>query len=209
VDSYQDRFSYGLAGAVIAHSGGVTLSQPLTDNVILVDTNGISDIRLINKHTVLTDRFGYAVIPFSNPYRLNEVTINVEDFDPDTEAMISSVRLTPNRGSIVKATYDVQRGRKILATIKQDEKLLPFGAVVRAYNAKDIEVAHGIVDANGQVFISGLSGQETLKVIFKNNFLCSTALNLTKIQPRRNKQSDVLIEKLDLNCRQSGNEKSL
>ena len=198
-DSYQDRFNYGVSGGIVAHSGGVTLSQPMTDNIVLVDTNGISDIRLTNKRTILTDRNGYAVLPYASPYRQNEVEIDVEDFDPDTEAMISSVRLTPTRGAVVKATYDVQRGRKILLTLKHNGKALPFGTMVHAYHANGGKTSHGIVDTTGQVFISGLTGQETIKADYKNEPLCSTTLNLDKKQSN-NSQSDVLIEKLVLDC---------
>lgn len=71
-------FNYELSGGVIVHRNGIVFSQPLGGTVILVKSDGALETKILNHRGVKTDGRGYAVIPYSEPYSYNYITLDTE-----------------------------------------------------------------------------------------------------------------------------------
>ncbi|ALH96153.1 fimbria/pilus outer membrane usher protein [Acinetobacter equi] len=159
------QYSLGVSGSVVAHSKGITLGQYSTDSLILVEADKAKGAKLANVSGVSIDRFGYGVIPYANPYRINDVTINPQGMSDSTELKVHSKKVIPYSGAIVKVKFDTVVGHKaFIYSEKIDGQHLPVGAIVKNEDGKEI----GIVGQNGVIYVSGLNDQGKLKVEWSN-----------------------------------------
>ncbi|MDX5627706.1 MULTISPECIES: fimbrial biogenesis usher protein [unclassified Brenneria] len=160
---YRDyhQVNYGLDGGIVAHANGITLSQPLGDTNVLIKAPGAEDVRLNNTTGIRTDRRGYAVIPYASVYRANRIALDVDSLKTNTEVDNAVVNVVPTRGALVLADFHAHVGSRVLITLQQrNGKIVPFGAQVTRTDSDYT----GIVGDNGQVFLSGLPKNGTLKV---------------------------------------------
>lgn len=161
-DSYRQT-SYGMSGGAVVHSEGLTLGQPTGDTAILVAAPGAHSVPLEQGNGVSTDWRGYAIKPYATTYRENRVALDISKLDDTTEIDNTVIRVVPTRGAVVKAGFNTRTGFRALITLMRDEKALPFGATV---TGDDIS---GITGDGGQVYLSGLSPQGTLKAQWGND----------------------------------------
>jgi outer membrane usher protein len=154
--------SFGATGGVVAHPGGVTLSNQLTDTVGIVQAIGAQGARVTNNVGTVIDRSGYAVLPFLLPYRLNTVTVDPEGaLSSDVEFKNTTESVAPRVNAVVMIRFDTVSGRPVLATAhREDGSLVPFGASV--YDAKESEV--GLVGQDGRIYLRGIADAGTLTV---------------------------------------------
>lgn len=98
-------------------------------------------------------------------YRKNDLTLDPENMPDDVELEINTRTVTPTRGAVVRADYLSKVGRKVLMTLMDNGRFVPFGAVVTL--AGD---GHGsfIVGDRGQVYLTGMSEQGTLVAAWGN-----------------------------------------
>ena len=158
---HYQQYSVGVSGSAVAHSKGITLGQYSTDSLILVEADRAKGAKLTNVSGVSIDRFGYGIIPYVNPYRVNDITINPQGMADDTELKVHSKKVIPYSGAIVKVKFDTVVGHKaFIHTEKLDDEYLPVGSIVKNESNEDI----GIVGQNGMIYISGLNNKGTLKV---------------------------------------------
>ncbi|WP_447877576.1 fimbria/pilus outer membrane usher protein [Serratia fonticola] len=162
-DNNSQRLNYGLQGGIIAHENGVTLGQPLGETVVLVAAPEAKSVSVQGQSGVKTDWRGYAIVPYASPYRKNDVTLNTQTFDDDTEVAITTQTVIPTRGAVVKANYQTSVGYRVLMTLlRVGGQPVPFGATVTNPAAKN---AQGfIVGDAGQVYLNGLESNGTLQV---------------------------------------------
>lgn len=165
--SYSDtsrRWNYGLAGGMVAHSGGVTLAQPLGDTVTLIAAPGAEDVNVVNQPGVSTDSRGYAVIPNTTPYRRNRIGLDSTTFGDNVEMEESAKDVIPTRGAVVRAKFNTRVGYRVMMNIlRGDGKPVPFGATVSLVakeeedgkSVKD-DTNTGIVGEMGSTYLSGL-----------------------------------------------------
>ncbi len=166
-DDYADRFSYGIQGGVVVHGDGVTLSQPLSDTVVLVKAPGAKDVPVNNQTGVKTDSRGYAVVPYASPYRKSDISLNTEDIkDNNLELDDTSKSVVPTRGAVVRAEYMTQTGFRALITLEYANGVIPFGAIVSNTNTGNTKESSksSIVGDDGQVFVAGLQEEGQLQV---------------------------------------------
>ncbi len=152
------NINYGAKGAITVHSGGLTLSQPLSFEYgnTLIDTNGVSDVKIKNRVGILSDYFGYAVIPNLTPYQKNYISIDIDSTDSDIEFLKTNQYVIPGQGAISKLVFNAKKGKKALFTlIMKNGKYVPFGSVVTFEKGNDN--SSNIVSESGQVYMSGLS----------------------------------------------------
>ncbi|VTR36867.1 Outer membrane usher protein fimD precursor [Serratia fonticola] len=116
-DSHQQRINYGVAGGVIAHAGGVTLSQSLGETIALVKAPGAKGIDINNNRGVKTDGRGYAVVPYISPYRNNAISLDTTSLPDDVELELTSQTVTPTRGAVVVARYQTKIGQRVMMTL--------------------------------------------------------------------------------------------
>jgi outer membrane usher protein len=144
--------NWQLAGGVVGHEDGITLSQPLGDTNVLIKAPGASGVSIENQTGVKTDWRGYAVMPYATVYRYNRVALNTNSMGNsiDIENNVSSV--VPTRGALVRASFDTRIGVRALITVTRAARPVPFGAVVRETQSG----ATSMVGDDGQIYLSGL-----------------------------------------------------
>ncbi|MGF6268521.1 outer membrane usher protein [Lelliottia nimipressuralis] len=152
------RLNYGLSGGVVVHSGGATLSQPLGDTVVLVAAPGASDVGVVNSTGLNTDARGYAVVPYSSPYRRNRISLNTTTLGPNVELEESAKDVIPTRGAVVRAGFNTHVGYRVMMNLKRgDGTAVPFGTTVSLVTKDSKEAPEaGIVGEMGSTYLSGL-----------------------------------------------------
>ena len=156
-DHYSNHYNYSLRGGMVAHAGGLTLSRFLGESSALVETPGVSDVRVRGQTNVTTDGAGYAVVPYVRPYHRNSLALDEQQV---AGAEVDNVARTvvPTRNAIVKVQYDTRIGYKAMLTLRTRSGAVPFGALVTLdndrYNASTMR--SNIVGDEGQVYLTGL-----------------------------------------------------
>ena len=185
-DDYSDRYSYGINGGAVLHSGGVTLSRSLSETVALVQVPGVKNVPIFGQTNMSTDRFGNAVIPYVRPYHLNAVSIDTQyamDADADIENVMKTV--VPTRGAVVRARYQTRIGLKSMMTMTHQGAVVPFGAIVTTADSANDESHSAIVGDEGQVYLTGLEPEGILQVKWGEdaNKTCQVHYSLTHQPP--------------------------
>lgn len=167
-DANSQRWSYGMRGGMLVHGEGLTLAQSLNDTIVLIDTQGASDVPVSNQYGIKTDAAGFAIVPYANPYHKNSVTLNTENLDnDDVELEQTSKSVIPSRGAVVVANYNTRIGRRALITLqREDGKGIPFGATVSSTSDEQSpdKQQGAIVGEGGQVYLTGLQDSGRLHV---------------------------------------------
>lgn len=165
VDRNQHDVNWQLAGGIVGHQDGVTLSQPLGDTNVLIKAPGASGVRIENQTGVKTDWRGYAVMPYATVYRYNRIALDTLTMDNHTDVENNVSRVVPTQGALVRASFDTRIGVRALLTVKRGSSPVPFGAIVR-------ETGSGItsmVGEEGQIYLSGLPLKGELLVAWGND----------------------------------------
>ena len=183
--NYQEnrhQFNYGLRSAILIHPYGYTLGASLGETSALVMTNDIANIRVDNYNNIATDIDGQAIIPNLSPYRTNLLALDTASFPQDVEILATHKSLIPTRGAIVLANYLAYQGKKVFFTLQlANGQLVPFGAVANVVmpnnQDKHKKIISGIIDDNGQLYLSGLSDTGRILIKWGNNNRDSCMIN--------------------------------
>lgn len=153
--------SLNAMGAMVLHSGGLTLAQTLGETVALVQAKDAQGMRVgygLNR----VDAAGYAVVGSLSPYRLNAVDVDPADLPADIELKASSLNIAPRAGAIIKLVYPTLRARQVLIVGKlEDGSPLPFGAEVID---PDTGVAVGAVGQGSRIVMRAEKDRGTVRV---------------------------------------------
>jgi outer membrane usher protein len=153
--------SVGIRGAVVAHPGGVTLSQPLSETFGIVEATDAEGARLLNASGVRVGSGGYAVVPSLTPYNMNRVDLDPNGTSTDVELQVTSQQVAPTAGSIAMLKFATTSGRTAIIRAKQaDGTPLPFGATVLNEAGKEI----GIVGQASKILARGLEAKGDITV---------------------------------------------
>lgn len=120
--------SLGASGGMLLHSGGLTLSQTLSETAALVHAPHARGASVGYAGTQV-DGQGYAVLPSLAPYQLNTVDLDPSGMDEDVELQVSSRNVAPRAGAVVRLSYPTRKARAFLIDSRQaDGAPLPFAA---------------------------------------------------------------------------------
>lgn len=159
------QVSYGMSGGLVAHSNGLTLSQPLGNEFAIVNTNNAAGVRFANQHGIQTDWFGNAIIPSLTPYQENTVRLDTTSLPDNVDSSDTAVTVIPDRNAIVRAQFNAREGyRAMIALTRPNGRIVPFGAMATV----DSTEISGIVDDNGVLYLSGVGEAFTLTVKWGN-----------------------------------------
>ncbi len=159
-NDYQQS-TLGVSGGIVAHSGGVTLTQPLQNTFVLVEAKDAKGVRLENQPGVAIDRFGYAVMTSASPYRHNRVALRTEDIGNGLDIPMAARDVVPTYGAITRVKFETHTGQSLLVHSKLlDGSVPPIGANVFSSDGKN----NGTVGTNGDIYISGASAGDRLLV---------------------------------------------
>ncbi|QKM55344.1 Outer membrane usher protein HtrE [Burkholderia glumae] len=148
-------------GAVVMHSGGITLSPPLGQAFALVEAKGAKGGRLVNGLGARIDGNGYAVVTSLMPYRVNTVALDSRDVPLEVELANTSAEVVPRAESLVKVKIATKLGRPIFADVEDEQgKAMPMGTELFDHSGKSV----GIVGQGGLAYLRGLEGRGELRV---------------------------------------------
>lgn len=120
--------SLSASGGVLAHQGGVTLSQTLGETVGLIQAPQAAGARP-GYGAIAVDGRGYAVVPNLSPYQLNTIDLDPSGMPEDVELQLSSRRVAPRAGAVVKLDFPTRRAIPVLIDSRRDNgEALPFAA---------------------------------------------------------------------------------
>ncbi|MBK3787094.1 fimbrial biogenesis outer membrane usher protein, partial [Paraburkholderia aspalathi] len=176
--------SLGVSGAVVAHPGGVTLSQPLSDTFGIIEAPNAEGAHVTNASGAQVDSRGYAVIPYLTPYSMNTVELDPKGLSTDVELQETSQQVAPHAGAIALLKFATVYGRSAVIEVRQANGTpLPFGATVQDDSGKDV----GVVGQASRIFARGLQdkGNLTVKWGEDSGSLCHLSYDL----PVRKKDS--------------------
>lgn len=151
-DRDQHDYNWQLSGGMVGHADGITLSQPLGDTNVLIKAPGAEGVHIENQTGVQTDWRGYAVMPYATVYRYNRVALDTNSMNNHTDVENNVSSVVPTQGALVRAAFETRIGVRAMITVKQGDRPVPFGSVVR-------ETASGVtsmVGDDGQIYLSGL-----------------------------------------------------
>ncbi|KTR98493.1 fimbria/pilus outer membrane usher protein [Pantoea dispersa] len=140
--------SLGASGTFVAHAGGVTLSPYTGETMALVEAKGAKGAQVSGYPGIEIDSFGYAAVPYLNPYQFNDIQIDPKNAPEDIELENTQQRVAPWAGAVVKVNFNSQRGTPLLISGSFKGQPLPFGADVK--NSRGERV--GNVGQGGQLY---------------------------------------------------------
>ncbi|MEB7932418.1 fimbrial biogenesis outer membrane usher protein [Enterobacter quasiroggenkampii] len=181
-DHDQKRINYGIEGGIVAHAHGVTLSQALGETAALVEAPGANGVSVSNQTGVRTDFRGYTVVPYVTPYRESTLSLDTATLPESADVELSSQKITPTRGAIVRAHFDTRVGKRVLMTlIRSNGEPVPFGAMVTASD----NASGNIVSDSGQVYLTGMPQKGSLLLKWGNasKEQCSVSYRLPEKTP--------------------------
>ncbi|WP_321872695.1 fimbria/pilus outer membrane usher protein [Burkholderia ubonensis] len=176
--------SVGMRGAIVAHPGGVTLSQPLSETFGIVEAPGADGARVTNASGVRVDGRGYAIVPYLTPYSMNTVELDPKGLSTDVELRETSQQIAPRAGAVPLLTFKTEYGRSALVSARQANGApLPFGAVVVDETGKEI----GVVGQASRILARGLNDGGTLTVRWgaDDSSMCRIAYELPTVKRQR------------------------
>lgn len=132
-----------LAGSMVAHAGGINLGQTLGETFALAEVPGVpGGVKIGSYSGTETGRNGFAVIPNTQPYRVNWISLDTRDLGADVEIENATQQVVPRRGAAVLVRYPAQTGRRVqFELFDHEHKHLPFGAVLEDAAGKQIALA--------------------------------------------------------------------
>ena len=179
--------SLGIRGGVVAHRGGVTFAQPLSETFAIVNAPDAAGARVLNSTGARVDGRGYAVVPYLTPYSMNAVEIDPEGLSTDVEIKMTTQQVAPRAGAVSLLSFPTVSGKSaVIDARRADGSALPVGAAVVDAAGKDI----GVVGQGSRIFARGLDDNGTLTVRWSEDAkaLCSIryALPVAKGRARNN-----------------------
>ncbi|HCJ6522341.1 TPA: outer membrane usher protein [Enterobacter cloacae] len=166
--SLQGGATATLKGAALHRSGTIGGTR------MMLDTDGVADIPIGGYGAVTrTNRFGKAVVTDVSSYYRNRVSIDVNKLPENAEATRSVVQATLTEGAIGYRRFEVIAGEKAMAVIRlADGTTPPFGATVQNRKKQDV----GIVNDDGNVYLSGINPNEEMTVHWSGQAQCALKL---------------------------------
>ncbi|WP_370679512.1 fimbria/pilus outer membrane usher protein [Comamonas sp. GB3 AK4-5] len=142
--------SFAAAGSVVAHGGGVNVSQSLGETFILAKVEPpVPGVGISSYAGVETGSNGYAVIPNANPYRTNLVSLDTRGAPKNVDFDNAAQHLVPTRGAMTVAHFKAETGRRVQFELRTAEgKPFPFGAQVGLWGKRI-----GLTDTRGRVLV--------------------------------------------------------
>lgn len=172
------NYSLGMSGAAVLHSGGVTLSPYSGETLALVEAKGAEGATVSGYPGIKVDRWGYALVPYLNAYQPNEVSIDPKGISENVELDLTSQKVSPYRGAVVKLSFGTTYGRPVLINLSGG-KDVPFGTYV--LDAQDNVV--GVVGQGKRIFarLNADAGNLTIRWGEATDAKCSLEYNLPPI----------------------------
>ncbi|KVT65889.1 fimbrial protein [Burkholderia ubonensis] len=180
--------SLGVRGAIVAHGGGITFSQPVSETFAIVEAPGAAGARITNASGARVDGNGYAIVPYLTPYSLNTVALDPKGISMDVELKETSRQVAPRAGAVPLIRFATDNGRAALIQARMaDGTPLPFGSAVYDETGKDV----GVVGQASRIFARGLKhdGELTVRWGKDGGSACRITYELRTVSKHQRKSS--------------------
>ncbi|MHC8308715.1 fimbria/pilus outer membrane usher protein [Pseudomonas sp. GT1P32] len=180
-----------LSGSVVAHPAGVTLSPYRGETMAVISAPGAEGAAVVGYPGVSLDGQGNAVVPYLQPYQLNELAIDPKGSSMNVELSETSQQVAPRAGAIVSVKYGTSIGQALLLNVRlKGGEPLPFGASV----IDDQGGAVGVVGQGGQLYARVKETTRQLQVRWGNQLdqQCVLTLPVFKDSERQLLQLEAL-----------------
>lgn len=155
------NLSVNASGALLLHSDGLERGPYLGETAGLVEVPGIAGIGVANTTGVRTNERGYALVPYLQPYRANQISLETNQLGPEVEIDNGTAQVVPRRGAVVKTTFAARQVSRLIITGRTASGLpLPFGAQINNAQGETI----GVVGQAGQVMLATSAEPQQLEV---------------------------------------------
>ena len=168
-----------LAGSVVAHTGGINLGQTVGETFALAEVPDVSGVKIGSYSGAETGANGFAVVPNTQPYRVNWISLDTRDLGADIEIDNATQQVVPRRGAVVLARYVSKSGRRVqFELFDAQHKSIPFGASLEDAAGKQMAIS----DPSGKAL--ALVEEDSATLLIKwNGEQCKASYSL----PERNK----------------------
>lgn len=187
----------GMSGAVVVHSGGITLSPYNSDSFALIEAKGAEGAKVAGYAGAEIDSFGYALFPSPSPYQLNHVAIDPEGSSLDVEFENTAQKVVPRAGAVVKVKFKTRSGTPILIISLYEGQPVPFGAEV--FDSKNLHV--GTVSQGGMIYARVTENKGTLLIKWGDDSQsrCQVSYMLAPVPVDKNKKN--VLQQFNIPCR--------
>ncbi|MGH8044077.1 MAG: fimbria/pilus outer membrane usher protein, partial [Stenotrophomonas sp.] len=142
--------SASASGAVVVHSGGVTLAPQLGETIGIIEAKGAKGALLGSNNGVKVDGRGYAITTSLSPYRMNDVVLDPKGTSANVELQESRLQVAPRAGAVVPVKFQTTTGMAYLLQLVQiDGNPVPFAAEVLDAGGNNV----GYVGQGGQALV--------------------------------------------------------
>lgn len=165
----RSSFNAGVTGSVVLHRGGINFGPSLGESFALVEALGAQGAKVGSGRSVTVAGNGYAVLPYTSPYRWNQVQLDTADLPLDVEVQASSQRVAPSAGSIVKVSFQTRNDRLWLIDASDAQgQPLPYGAQITHPDGRVL----GQVGQGGVIALRGLENTGLVHVQTEDGIAC-------------------------------------
>jgi outer membrane usher protein len=171
-----------VSGAAVLHAGGLTFGPQVGDGFGLVHVPDVEGVGVGGGNGAQTDANGYAIVPYNQPYRINEVSIDLRNLETDAEIDATVAQTVPRRGAITLSEFAAKTGRRAVFRLTDAEgKSLPFGAQV----LDDKGAVLGTVGQSGKALVTGVADRGTVAVQVDGKTVCEKPYALPEAATRK------------------------
>ncbi|MCS3429670.1 fimbria/pilus outer membrane usher protein [Klebsiella sp. BIGb0407] len=188
--------SAGLSGTVVGHSGGVTFTPYTSDTFALVEAKGAEGAKVTSYPGVRIDSKGFAVVPYLNPYQMNDISIDPKGMSDQTELVSASQKTAPYSGAVVKMKYDTKTGSALLVNATWNGQPVPFGADVFDSQGNNV----GTTGQGGQIYARVIKDKDQLHVKWGNEHAAQCSIDYQLI-PVPKERTALSLQQFDSICR--------
>jgi outer membrane usher protein len=154
--------SFGAAGSVVAHPGGVTFGQTAGETIAIIEAPDAAGAEVTTQSGVRLDDRGFAIVPYLTPYRRNTINLDPKRLPMDVELTSTSEQVVPRAGAVVMTKFATESGRAVVIDLETPAGVeVPFGAQVTDDATGRVV---GIVAQGGRVMARGLDGTGILSI---------------------------------------------
>lgn len=180
--------SGGLSGSIVAHPGGVTFTPYTSETLAVVEAKGAQGASVSGYPGIKIDRWGYAVVPYLDPYQMNEISVDPKGTSSDVELDNTTQKVAPYSGAVVMLKYNTKHGTPLLIMATVNGNPVPFGADV--LDAMDNSV--GSVGQGGQIYARVADERGNLRVKWGDGpqMQCRVSYILLPL-PKERKQNEI------------------
>lgn len=143
-------------GSIVAHPGGVTLGPSVGDSAFaIIEAKGAEGTTVLSGTGSKVDGRGYAIVPYLNSYRENQVGLDASKAGPDVDLIDDQVVVVPRDGSAIAVKIKTNVGKPVVLIVKdKNGSFLPIGT-----NIYDGSGAYQtIVGQAGMAYLRGWDG---------------------------------------------------